>query len=241
MNYTLIKTLGHGAKRLNDDVRQQVVAYVLTQKTDDETFVNRGGRADLYYTMFGWMLCHALGIKTDDEKRRRYLESIDVASLDALHRQVYTMTRLLDELQKYGIVIAAIRNWRKRHCIEDFFKSYSGHSVTRTLNTTAADMVVRRKTMSAAEKMEGLMYIRDMQDETGGFRMTETAEIPDLLSTAVALFTLKIMGAKPDCDAHDFIEVHYNDDGSFAPNIIDTQGDVEYVFYGLLALGSANS
>ena len=62
--------------------------------------------------------------------------------------------------------------------------------------------------------------------------------MPDLLSAAVALFTLSANGIHTSDKATDFIEAHFNEDGSFAPNIIDTVGDVEYVFYGLLALGS---
>lgn len=79
--------------------------------------------------------------------------------------------------------------------------------------------------------------LQQRQDDTGGFRATEQAPIPDLLSTAVALFTLRLVGAKAS-DATPFVQAHWLDNGGFAPTLYDDYSDVEYVFYGLLALGS---
>ena len=61
--------------------------------------------------------------------------------------------------------------------------------------------------------------------------------MPDLLSTAVALFTLWLIGEHPQSGSR-FIEAHWLDMGSFAPTLLDDYSDVEYLFYGLLALGS---
>ena len=80
-------------------------------------------------------------------------------------------------------------------------------------------------------------WLKDRQDETGGFYASEVAPVPDLLSTAVALFTLRLIGKHP-LSASRFIEAHWLDMGSFAPTLLDDYSDVEYLFYGLLALGS---
>lgn len=85
------------------------------------------------------------------------------------------------------------------------------------------------------EEAEGL---RSLQSENGGFKANRTAPAADLLSTAVALFTLSLYGVKPAFGAFDFIEAHLLDDGSFSPTVLDSEGDIEYLFYGLLALGS---
>ena len=82
-----------------------------------------------------------------------------------------------------------------------------------------------------------LSWLQSRQDDTGGFHAADEAPIPDLLSTAVALFTLRLVGTEPR-DASDFIRAHWLDNGGFAPTILDDYSDVEYVFYGLLALGS---
>ncbi|MCK9204923.1 MAG: hypothetical protein M0P58_10890 [Bacteroidales bacterium] len=74
----------------------------------------------------------------------------------------------------------------------------------------------------------------------GGFSATTDAPGPDLLSTAVALFTLKFIGydlglLRPDC--LNFVGELYQD-GGFRSCALDNKTDVEYTFYGLLALGS---
>ena len=44
--------------------------------------------------------------------------------------------------------------------------------------------------------------------------------------------------AKPLYDASDFITSHWLENGGFGATLIDVESDVEYVFYGLLALGA---
>jgi hypothetical protein len=77
-------------------------------------------------------------------------------------------------------------------------------------------------------------------DGHGGFKATQGAPLPDLLSTAVALFALSfadedLRNIKPDC--LDFVDSLYSD-GGFGGNVIDQDPDIEYSFYGLLALGA---
>lgn len=80
-------------------------------------------------------------------------------------------------------------------------------------------------------------WLKARQDASGGFFASEIAPIPDILTTAVGLFTMRLIGEKA-CNAKDFINAHWLDNGGFAPTILDEYSDVEYVFYGLLALGS---
>lgn len=75
--------------------------------------------------------------------------------------------------------------------------------------------------------------------ETGGFRAFAHLNHADMLSTAVALFALDFA----DCDLRllkpaclDFIGQNFSD-GAFLSGDGDPTADVEYTFYGLLALG----
>jgi hypothetical protein len=75
--------------------------------------------------------------------------------------------------------------------------------------------------------------------ETGGFKAFAHLNNADMLSTAVALFALNFAGSdlrllKPAC--LDFIQQNYAE-GAFLSGDGDTTIDVEYTFYGLLALG----
>jgi len=75
--------------------------------------------------------------------------------------------------------------------------------------------------------------------ETGGFKAFAHLHNADMLSTAVALFALTYAGhdvrlLMPSC--LDFIQQNYSE-GAFLSGDGDLTADVEYTFYGLLALG----
>ena len=76
--------------------------------------------------------------------------------------------------------------------------------------------------------------------DEGGFFALPGAPIPDLLSTAVALHALTathadLSGVKERC--LDFIDTLWTAKGSFYGNWAEETLDVEYTYYGLLALG----
>ncbi len=74
----------------------------------------------------------------------------------------------------------------------------------------------------------------------GGFAATPTAPLPDLLSTASALHSLAGLGADltPIRDkCLDFVDSLWTNAGGFHGHWGDDFLDVEYTFYGLLALG----
>jgi prenyltransferase beta subunit len=74
----------------------------------------------------------------------------------------------------------------------------------------------------------------------GGFRAFPEAPIPDLLSTAVSLHALEVLQAdyshlKEAC--LDFVDSLWVNDGGFHGHWADDDLDLEYTYYGLLALG----
>lgn len=76
--------------------------------------------------------------------------------------------------------------------------------------------------------------------KNGGFLATANAPVPDLLSTATALHALAALQAplgetKEKC--LDFVDTLWTNEGGFHAHWKDDALDVEYVFYGLLALG----
>ena len=229
----LIKALKRGTRRMSDESLTKLCAYVKSQMSRGAAFKNRAGKEDIYYTMFGWLLCYTLGIKTDKSVRREYLKGIDRAQLDELHSIVYKQCVMLDDLMSYGMILAAVKHIGNRKHIEDFFNAFSQHTKGESINGLAAGFLTNKMPKDFA-----LMQIAALQDASGGFYQNTGATIPDLLSTAVALFTLKAAKTKARYNPTDFVVAHVNDDGSWAPNVLDTDSDVEYCFYGLLALGS---
>jgi prenyltransferase beta subunit len=75
----------------------------------------------------------------------------------------------------------------------------------------------------------------------GGFLAMPRAPIPDLLSTATALHALACLeeplpqSAREAC--LDFLDSLWTAEGGFHGHWADDHLDVEYTFYGLLALG----
>ncbi len=72
----------------------------------------------------------------------------------------------------------------------------------------------------------------------GGFLACETTPMPDLLSTATALYALRRVGYDmgDGMDVHhDYVASLWNEDGGFAGNALDGVSDCEYTYYALLA------
>ncbi len=79
--------------------------------------------------------------------------------------------------------------------------------------------------------------------ESGGFRAALSSPLPDLLSTSVALYALNFANVnvslyKPSC--FEFVNMLYKQ-GGFVATVLDKEPDIEYSFYGLLALGALTS
>lgn len=235
LSYSLLQTLRRGADRLDDEARVRVRRFVESQRAAGEAFKNRGGRADLYYTMFGWMLCYALDIPSDARGRKTFLDGINAVQLDTLHQTVFTLCKMLDRLLSLPRFTpdVLLRLVADDTPLRQFFKTYQRHGSGGGTNAWAAHLAV-----TSALDAELVRRLLAMQHQTGGFLAHENSPMPDLLSTAVALFALHEKGVRTPYDAAPFIEAHWQDDGSFMATLLDEHGDAEYEFYGLLALGS---
>lgn len=126
-------------------------------------------------------------------------------------------------------------------CLMPYRTDGGGYANTRngkpSTNATAAALMVARQSKGSLTTQD-VEWLRDEQKSNGGWCAEQHTPLPDLLSTATALFALRCYGVKPRYSAVDFIEGHWLDDGGFAATLLDDQSDVEYLFYGLLALGT---
>ncbi|HET6557424.1 MAG TPA: prenyltransferase/squalene oxidase repeat-containing protein [Prolixibacteraceae bacterium] len=121
-------------------------------------------------------------------------------------------------------------------------------SARRMLTGTTLDEQSPCSEVAAKVFMRKIMNQKDSVEEeilasfacsSGGFKAFMHLYHPDMLSTAVALYALNHAGAdlrllRPSC--LDFIQSNYSG-GAFLSGDGDTTADVEYTFYGLLALG----
>jgi hypothetical protein len=83
-------------------------------------------------------------------------------------------------------------------------------------------------------------WLLDHYRSHGGFVATTDTPIPDLLSTATALFALHCLGVSLESIRDRtlmFIESLWHENDGFCGHIADGTPDCEYTFYGLLSLG----
>jgi prenyltransferase beta subunit len=278
------KVLGEATNLVRDFLRKQ--------QTPSGAFADRGGREDLYYTVFGLESLLALREPVDAGLLRRWLEPFDSgASLDFVHLcclarcwsicareekstiSAALVDRVLERIetfrskdggfqnepgQEFGTVYgcflasAAFQDLGRvipnldgiRACLENLACKDGGWANDRFLQmsstpgTAAALTLYRQMNMAApATARDWLLKQRHSQ---GGFVAMPLAPIPDLLSTATALHALSGMDVpfeeiREPC--LDFIDTLWTNEGSFHGHWNDESLDVEYTYYGLLALG----
>ena len=204
--------LRKGWKRLNKDAQQQVGHYLLTQHRDNG-YLNAGGKVDDYYTQFGKVL-----EAVQRPEKALWLPKKSLIVKESMGRDTI-----------YGQFFAFLSG--------DDYIIPEASDISHMTSTAVCCVLTMQHQTGKALDTSLIRWLKARQDKTGGFHASEMAPVPDLLSTAVALFTLRLIGKHPQ-PATSFIEAHWLDMGSFAPTIFDEYSDVEYLFYGLLALGS---
>lgn len=343
----LFKTLQRGIERLDKQALDRIMGFVESQRTEEASFVDKSGKADLYYTVFGWTLAYLLGLKLDIQKARRYLSEQNLEALDLIHYAAFVRCRMILTLmengtagwlfdafrsfvggtsgsanktidgsinEKFGSVDgvdggtsglvngltdgsangSVAQNMNRfvdgqtgqeedeniqrysglphndplspytqfirlcllednRHPIrhkKEIITSLSRYRVptggymnttdglTATTNATAAALAVTGQ-LAGYQNNADVRYLQSLQKSSGGFCAAEATPVPDLLSTATALFVLNSYGLPPKHDASDFIEAHWLDSGGFSATLLENKSDVEYTFYGLLALSAS--
>jgi prenyltransferase beta subunit len=117
------------------------------------------------------------------------------------------------------------------------YSNIKGGNTASTNATVAALAIIGQ--LAGYKHNEDVEYLRELQGSSGGFGAAKDAPVPDILSTATSLFMLKCYGVPPKYAAGNFIEAHWLDNGGFSATLSEDSSDVEYTFYGLLALGSS--
>jgi hypothetical protein len=274
----MLRTLQRATASLGDEALALMRQFVQERMTANGVFVDRSGKEDIYYTSFGLLLSHVLGVSRNCEAARLWLDRIDADALDMVHYAAYVRARMINEWEQSKIEFLlknikrkAIRplssfavvpnsdaespyaqfilyslcedtgNTPPNACLSAYCSDSGGYANTRngnpSTNATAAALMVAGQSKGYLF-MRDVEWLRDEQKSNGGWCAEQHTPLPDLLSTATALFTLHCYGIKPRYSATDFIEGHWLDNGGFAATLLEDESDVEYLFYGLLALGT---
>ena len=200
---------------MTPEAQRAVQTFVASQKTA-HGYMNAGGHEDAYYQQFGEVL------EAVFTPRKLLTTNIRLTVQESRHKDTI-YGRFFDFLNDE-------MTWSKGQ------GAWSTGQEVMTTNAVCCVLAMQHQ-MGQKHDDACVEWLQKRQDETGGFYASEQAPIPDLLSTAVALFTLRLLKIHVK-DATPFIQAHGLDNGGFAPTLYDDYSDVEYVFYGLLALGS---
>lgn len=168
------------------------------------------------------LLCGIFGSKDTENLYSIFLSMLCMKNPGALKPHA---ERLIKEIQKFQLKNSA-------------YASEPGSIHISTPATAAALAVLFAITIEP--NPETIKQLITMHDPKGGFKAAELTPLPDLLSTATALFALDLHQSIPPeiiKPCLKFIEDCWLDNGGFCGSLADDTPDCEYAFYGLLALG----
>jgi len=254
-------------------------------------WVDRDGRPDLYYTVFGMEALLALHTEPDWRRLAQWLatlgngDALDFVHLCCLARcwsavpenfagipagvRAGILSRLKDFKSPDGgfnqrpgaahcTAYACLLAWAAHYdlnsplpstesltnCLEVLAVPGGGYAnepglTQGTVPATAAAVALHRHLRRTPPAETGA-WLLAQQHPGGGFCAVPGAPVPDLLSTAVALHALdgmQVSFADYKESLLDFVDTLWSAAGGFHGNWTDDSLDVEYTYYGLLALG----
>lgn len=286
----MIGLLRNALNLLDGQGREEVFQFVSSQQNPDGGFQDRGGRSDLYYSLFGGMMLKAIEHEARSPKSEDQREELEVTLPELVEGATLKLKQFITQqsnsevfgfiekcclilLQKefsmnrfsrIGALFALVKSfWKERHSIN---LSYRGFVLFLTVDAVlqfygilkfGAGKMLKRTTLepdSPCSEVAAKVFLQNMMNreglkeqellksfaaESGGFKAFSRSPHADMLSTAVALFALNASEGdlrlfKPACLG--FIQENYAD-GAFLSGDGDQTKDLEYTFYGLLALG----
>jgi len=251
---------------LDSEMIAEMRTFILSKQTVQGGFSDRGGKCDLYYTLFGYYIAESLSVSDVIEPLKKYVTTtVATGNLSGVYRYcaaiLYAKLVGLDatsEKLRAQILVDLNRSDSKQpeysaflgvlalYYLEDFQNiqrivnqyKQSFQLASHPCPVVAAIAVMQG--MTGNRKPEAVDMLNSFYRGNGGFAALQKAPAEDLLSTGVALYALHFLESdlrliKPDCLT--FVDDLY-DNGGFRATQHDTITDVEYTFYGLLALGS---
>lgn len=267
-NFSLEVALKESSGIIDDSVTEEIRMFVKSQQTREGGFADRGGKCDLYYTLFGGFVSEALDIKEVFPSLRNYIceisrsgtpESVYLHCAAILWAKfcgkeplpVKLREKLFDGLADIAAGEAAYSTFLNLLTCY-YTRQFAGlFRLWKIINNQMAAAEVPCPVMAAGLVVAHLRgrptgelvnRLLAFHRRDGSFSATLKAPAGDLLSTAVALYALKF--ADHDLSLIKPASLSYVDslycDGGFCAAPAEEIPDVEYTFYGLLALGSLN-
>lgn len=271
----MVAHLRNALDLLDEHGRAELSQFVVSQQNPDGGFQDRGGRSDLYYSLFGMLILKAMQVPETGIRKpgsiQKLEEFVSLKSTKTIPGFIEKCCLVLLQKELKGGWISRIKSslslgrsfWKERQSINLSYRSFvlfltldavfpypgllqSGAKkmMDRTIvdeNSPCSELAAKvfLQKMMNQERETAKNYLMSYACETGGFKAFTQLDRADMLSTAVALFALNYA----ECDLRlykpeglDFIAQNFSG-GAFLSGDGDQTRDMEYTFYGLLALG----
>lgn len=255
--------LKSGLNLLDESSRDEIRQFVTSHQGESGGFVDRGNRGDLYYSLFGFWLASAFELKSELDKLKGFVsgQTEEISPIDRFSKVLIqeglaqpkkNFWRFFKELvvsdhpvnfsyQLFLFLLIFDARYGKKRWLSFLLRlllTIYRPPVGGPCSLLAALLVARNEVGLKTDRMQKQLLAYYNND--GGFKAFEQMERADMLSTGVALFALQ----KTDFDKRliaapclEFIQQNF-DTGAFLSGDGDATRDLEYTFYGLLALGS---
>lgn len=261
-----IEKIEKGFLLLDGNSQQEVKNFISGQQHQNGAFADRAGNPDLYYSLFGAWMSTALEMEVQQKRLSGYIEKNQPDEQKTVERFSHLLIAVIlnIQVQKPSVIahLKSVLNGKahinlayKAFLFLLSFDAFYGRKTSwyflfRTGLTfynppdilpcsfISALMIARFLTGMKTEPQQKQLF--SYFEKGKGFKTFRESENADLLSTAVALFALKITGADLRMvapDALNLVQQNY-ESGAFLSGDGDETKDLEYTFYGLLTLGT---
>jgi hypothetical protein len=263
----LIETVRVGFQLLDRPVQNEITAFIAGRQASNGAFMDRAGRPDFYYSLFACWISMAAEQTELQDALKGFITSHTLAESKSPVEELALLLirRELDDGFRKKSVLSIIKPFLKKGRMIEL--SYQFFLISLAIDAAGKNKgfyflfariwlgLYRPGGNMPCSLVAALLYARkilglntykrqkrllDFALEGGGFRAFDSVQTADMLSTGVALFVLKGTGydlriIKPGC--LEFVQKNYLQ-GAFISGDGDLTKDLEYTFYGLLALGS---
>ncbi len=255
-----------GFSLLDKSSQAEIKAFVKTQQHKNGAFTDRGGNPDLYYSLFAVWLSKALKLDEQQKKLRQFIAFIQPDKykvVDKFSLLLIGLTLDKDDVKKptlFELFLWIFKSGKNMNVAYRFFlfmlsfdalfgKNRVIYSVLRIflnfyrpandLPCSFFSAFILAKFITGGKVKKELAVVQEYYEKGKGFKVFRENHFADLLSTGVALFALKKVGADlrmvaPDCLS--LVQENYAN-GAFLSGDGDPSRDLEYTFYGMLSLG----
>nr|NQU89912.1 hypothetical protein [Bacteroidota bacterium] len=203
------KILAKALPMLDAQIVDEIKAFLVKSMSPEGGFVNREGKPDLYYSLFGFFVSRALGMRKEEDALRRFTEKT-ILTVTPPSPDFFSGTILYGALHKSNVTSRALKSKLKQHLftgiasidyqvfmamlalfyLKDYFslirliyrfRKPDSNSKEPPSTILAASLVMEkiRGRPTAPLEKQLLTYY----NKQGGFVALKNAPIPDLLST----------------------------------------------------------